>query len=426
MNDHVPRVVTSLKLQPIGLLASETRLHLAIGLPLRNREALNTLLQQIYDPASPQYRHYLTPEQFTEKFGPTEQDYQAVIAFAKANGLTVTTTHPNRMVLDVEGAASDVEKAFQVKILNYQHPTEARTFYAPDVEPSVPLGVTILDIIGLNSYSRPHPNLIARPISQPAGVMPNAGSGPFGTYIGNDFRAAYAPGVSLTGAGQTVGLVQFDGYYTNDIAAYESQAGLPSVTLSNILLDGFSGAPGGNNIEVALDIDMAISMAPGLSQVIVYEGSPNIFIPNDVLNRIATDNSAKQISCSWGWSGGPWATTDQIFQQMAAQGQSFFVASGDYDAYYPPGAVDDPYHYGTPAASPYVTSVGGTFLTTTGPSGNYLSETVWNPGSDVLPLGYIGSGGGVSTYYSIPYWQQGVSMSANQGSTTGGISRTSL
>ena len=85
---HMPAALAHL--QPIGPLAGSQRLNLAIGLPLRNQEALTNLLQQIYDPASPNYHHYLTPEQFTERFGPTEQDYQAVIAFAKANGLTVT------------------------------------------------------------------------------------------------------------------------------------------------------------------------------------------------------------------------------------------------------------------------------------------------------------------------------------------------
>ena len=62
--------------------------------------------------------------------------------------------------------------------------------------------------------------------------------------MGSDFRAAYVPGVSLTGTGQIVGLVEFDGYYASDITSYETQAGLPSVTLTNVLLDGFRGRPG--------------------------------------------------------------------------------------------------------------------------------------------------------------------------------------
>jgi len=101
LGGHIPQAVKNLNLQLVDREPGSKRLQLAIGLPLRNQEALNTLLEEIYDPASPYFRHYLTPEQFTELFGPTEQDYEAIIAFAKANGFTVTATHPNRVVLDV-------------------------------------------------------------------------------------------------------------------------------------------------------------------------------------------------------------------------------------------------------------------------------------------------------------------------------------
>ena len=112
----------------MGRFPGTNRLNLAIGLPLRNEEALDNLLQQIYDPASPNFRQYLTPEQFTEMFGPTEQDYQAVIDFAKTNGLTVTGMSANRVLLDVSGSVADIEKAFQVTMRTYQHPKENRMF----------------------------------------------------------------------------------------------------------------------------------------------------------------------------------------------------------------------------------------------------------------------------------------------------------
>jgi len=123
---------------------------------------------------------------------------------------------------------------------------------------------------------------------------------------------------------------------------------------------------------------MAVSMAPALSKIILYEGDPYNFHPNDVLNRIATDNSARQISCSWGWSGGPNVTTDQIFKQMAVQGQTFFNASGDGDAFPAsgPGSVDDPFSFGEPSSSPYITQVGGTTLTMRNAGASYYSETV--------------------------------------------------
>jgi uncharacterized repeat protein (TIGR01451 family) len=407
--------VTELHLPPVSQLSGSTNLHLAIGLPLRNKEELNNLLQQIYNPASPDYRRYLTPEQFTERFGPTEQDYQTLIAFAQANGLTVSGTHPNRVVLDVEGAVTDIEKAFHVKMRVYNHPTKARTFYAPDVEPSLDLAVTVLRISGLDNYTLPHPMVHQVAVDRVKNATPKSGSGPSGSYMGKDFRAAYAPGVTLTGSGQMVGLVEFDGYYANDITAYEATNGLSNVTLKNVLLDGFNGTPttgpNSGNAEVALDIEMAISMAPGLSKVIVYEAGPN-GTPNDVLSQMVSDNQAKQLSCSWGWGGGPDATADQLFQQMAAQGQSFFSASGDSDAFV--GDTSSQF----PSDDPYITLVGGTTLTTTGAGGSYVSETVWNSGFVRSAMSYLGSSGGISTVYSIPIWQQAISMAANQGSTT--------
>lgn len=407
LRGHVPEAVARLHLPPVGRLPATDRLNLAIGLPLRNKPGLENLLQQIYDPTSTNYHHYLTPEQFTERFGPTEQDYQALIAFARANGLTVTGEHPNRVLLDVSAKAADVERIFHVTMRVYQHPKEARTFFAPDVEPSMDIALPILHISGLDNYSLPHPNLKKKPANQTAGATAHSGSGPGGAYLGIDFRAAYIPGVSLDGSGQTVGLLEFDGYYPNDIVSYESQAGLPNVPLSNVAVDGGVSNPGSGDVEVALDIEMVASMAPGVSEVIVYE-APNPSPWPDLLNRIANDNLAKQISCSWG-GGSPDPTSEEIFQQMASQGQSFFNASGDSDAF--TGSV--PF----PSDSTNITEVGGTTLTTTGPGGAWSSETVWNWGLD--KGSYVGSSGGISTFYGIPSWQANVDMSANQGSTTG-------
>src|SRR6266699_5541012 len=88
LHGHIPAAARPL--QPIDRLASTKHLDLVIALPLRNRTALAGLLEQLYDPASPGYHQYLTPEQFAERFGPTDTDYQSVIAFAKGNGLAVT------------------------------------------------------------------------------------------------------------------------------------------------------------------------------------------------------------------------------------------------------------------------------------------------------------------------------------------------
>ncbi|HZQ45513.1 MAG TPA: immunoglobulin domain-containing protein, partial [Verrucomicrobiae bacterium] len=278
-------------------------------------------------------------------------------------------------------------------------------FFAPDTDPTPDLAVPILSVMGLDNFSLPRPaGLHLRPANMPQQATPNGGSAPDGvSFIGSDFRKAYLPGApnSLNGAGQIVGLFELDGYNTSDILTYESIAGIPNVPLTNVLLNSFSGSAGNNNLEVALDIEMAVAMAPALNEVIVYEGTQ----PNDILNQIAIDGVAKQIGCSWTWSSYPNVPPmDQIFQQMAAQGQSFYTASGDSGAY--SGTID------SPADNTNVTVVGGTTLTTDA-GGNWQAERVWNWFPDQAGA----SSGGVSTSFGIPSWQKGINMSTNLGSS---------
>jgi subtilase family serine protease len=404
-------------LQPLGRLPGTNSLRLAISLPLRNHDALLNLLQRLYDPASPDYHRYLAPAQFNEMFGPTTQDYQAVIHFARTNGLEIAATRDSRMLLDVRGKVLDVEKAFHVHLQTYQHPTEARSFYAPNVEPSVDADLPILDVVGLSDFVVPRPMVRLKP--ENTRPVTASGSQADGFYLGSDFRNAYAPGVSLTGAGQRVGLLELDGFFSNDIVSYENLAKLPNVPVESVPL-GYTGPPGSGVVEVSLDIEMAIAMAPGLASVVVFEGS----ITNgtswiDILDSMASSNQIKQFSSSWGYSGQPDPNTsfDTEFQKMATQGQSFYQASGDGDAWV--GLI------WVPADSPYLTSVGGTMLTMSGSGAAYSSETVWNEGNQGVANawgpngnGYIGSGGGVSIVYSIPSWQTGLSNSANHASST--------
>jgi hypothetical protein len=409
----LPTVVPGLV--PLGWLDGSTRLKLSINLPLHNQEALTNFLEQIYNPASPLYRHYLSPEEFDARFGPTEQDYQAVIAWATGSGFTVTARRPSRMLLEVSAAVTDIERALHVTMRTYTHPTEPRTFFAPDAEPSVDTALPILNIDGLDNFARPHPkNLRRAPLKTPARATPHdIGSGPNGNLAGFDYRAAYAPGVPLKGTGQMVGLLEFDGYYAGDITSYESLASVSNVPLQKVLLDEFNGDASTNNSEVALDIEMAISMAPGLSSVVVFEGGPD-GVPNSVLETMSSSSytNIKQFSCSWSFApinASTRTAMDGYFMKFASQGQSFFVAAGDG------GASTNGVATTPPDDDPYVTLVGGTTLGTAGPGAAWLSETVWN--AEEGP-GFAGSGGGVSTSYPIPPWQLGVNMTANGGSKT--------
>ena len=163
MPGHVPNIIT--RLTPNGSLPATNQLQLVIGIPLRDPAGLKDFLAQLYDPASPAFHHYLTPEEFTARFGPTEADYAAVKKFALTNGLTITATHGNRLVLDVNGPVSAIEKALHITLRTYRHPTEARDFFAPDSEPVVDALLPIADISGLNNFSRPRPKI--RPASVP-------------------------------------------------------------------------------------------------------------------------------------------------------------------------------------------------------------------------------------------------------------------
>jgi hypothetical protein len=397
------------RLAPEGRLPATTNLVLNIGLPLRDPAALDELLRQLYDPRSPDFHKFISPAEFAARFGPSEAEYQAVMNFARANGLTVAGTHPNRLVLDVEGSASNVERAFQTTLRTYRHPGEARNFFAPDTAPSVPANLSVVTVEGLDDFKHPKP--LSHPVN-PLKARPLGGTGPGGYYAGNDFRNAYVPGTSLNGTGQSVGLLEFSAYYKSDITNYEKTVGMTTfVPLNNVVI-GHPGPGTANNAEVALDIEVAIALAPKLSQVIVYEIRSG---PSSILNRMATDNLARQLSSSWSWSGGPSPTIDNILKQMAAQGQSFFQASGDSDAYTGSQTLDNASQTTAPVDSTNLTSVGGTTLTMNGSGASWSSETVWNWNNSGQPN--VGSGGGISTYYSIPWWQAGANMAANSGST---------
>ena len=410
LSGHVPAAVRSLA--TTGVLPATNELSLAIGVPLRDAAGLDNFLADIYNPTSPNYRQFLTVAEFTARFGPTAADYAAVQNFARTNGFTITGMHGNRLVLDVRGRVADIERTFHLKLRKYRHPTEAREFFAPDAEPVVAADLPVMQVSGLDNYTTKQALSVVRPLAANE-VVPQAGSGTLGTYLGADFRNAYAPGVTQTGSGQSVALVQFDGYYTNDIAAYLSAAGLTGTfhgNITNIPVAGGVTNVGSQNGEVCLDIDMVIVMAPGISNIFVYETTTNTPWPT-ILNAIASDTNhfARQISCSWSDKSPSALNTNTtsseiIFKEMAAQGQSFFAASGDSGAY----VAGVPF----PVESTNVTAVGGTVLTMNGTGASYASETAW------YSTNGVSSAGGVSTNYPIPGWQQGISMVTNHGSTT--------
>jgi len=348
----LPEAVVDRKAAVMGPVGSQQRLKLAIQLPLRNQAELTQLLRDLYDPASANFHKYVSVSAFTERFGATAADYNKVVAWAKAKGFTVIATTPNRRLVAVEGSVDTVNRAFQVKVNNYRHPTEGRAFYSPDREPvAVGLTVPLLQITGMTNYVLPHPMLLH-------GAAANLiGSGPSREYLPSDMRAAYYGKGPLTGKGQSIGILSFDGYLARDVRLYYSKTGMVStVPIKNVLVGGFSGActtvgstasSTCDDGEQVLDIVNAIGMAPGIKQIFFYEGSND----TQILNQMATDNVAKVLSSSWGWNPADAASDDPIFREFAAQGQSFVSASGDSGEF-------NSSTYFFPAVDPYVTQVG--------------------------------------------------------------------
>jgi kumamolisin len=398
---HMRQEVISGEARLLNRLPAAQSLNLNIALPLRNESELDDLLRELYDPQSPSFHQFLSVQEFTERFGPTEEDYAAVIRFAEQNGLTVTGTSPNRLVVDVTGSVADIERAFQVTMGSYQHPTEPRAFYSPDREPSPDLRVPLWHISGLDNFSIPHPAGLRR---EPTAKGGTTGSGPSGYFIGSDMRAAYYGGTALTGTGQSVGLLEYAGYNITDVNNYFTKVGQKNtVTVTGISADGRSSwsCTRCDDTEQALDIEEAISMAPGLTSVRVYVSDTSDV---DIFDKMATDNICKTLSSSWTWSPADPSSDDPIFKEFATQGQSLFQASGDSGAY---GSRSREVY---PADDAHVTSVGGTDLTTSGGGGPWLSETAWS-----------GSGGGISPdRIAIPSYQTatGVITKANKGSKT--------
>lgn len=384
----LPQAAKNGAMHTSGRLNGSRRLDLAIHLPASNQSDLDELVRELYDPASPNYHNYLSVEEFTARFGPTQSDYDEVVAWANAQGLTVTRTTPNRHLIDVSGSVDDINRALNVVMSSYQSDGASgkSQLFAPDREPSLSLSVPILQITGLDNFNPPQSRLVR---NGPGGPVEKAGgSGPGGEFLPSDMRAAYYGSGPLTGAGQTIGIFSFDGYISTDVAAYYSLLHIasPNVPVTNILVNGYAGtcdAGDGSGFsacddgEQILDITNSVGMAPGASEVLFYEGSSG----PDILNQMATDNLAKIISCSWG--SGDLGGDDVLFQEFEAQGQTYANATGDNGSY-------NANSWSPPSLNPRILQVGGTRLTTTAPGGSYTSETGWpdSGGGFFAPAGY--------------------------------------
>lgn len=409
---HIPAAVRNFADR--GRLDDEQELPVTIALSLNNEEELNQRLADVYQPGSPNYHRFVTPEEFRSRYAPTQQQIDDVQAYLYSRGLQELKVNANGYLIQAKGKVSSLNDAFQTEIRQFQD-RGGTSYFAPASEPRLPEGLSIRAIHGLNNTAQLK-SFAHRAVNESSfenEVSPQMGSGPGGGLGPSDIRSAYSIPTSVNGSGQTLALVELDGYNSSDIVNYEQSFGLPRVSLQNVMIDGASGGAGQGAGEVTLDIELMIAVAPGASKILVYEAPNTSQGLLDLYSRIANDNSASVVSTSW---GGPESmqstsfleTENAIFKQMALQGQSFYAAAGDSGAY----GDDSSLSVIDPASQPYSVAVGGTRLVTN--RGSYSGETTWNGGSPSAGAG----GGGVSSVWVQPGWQNGIASGRNSASSS--------
>ena len=426
ISGHVPDLVK--ESASLGALAPGQALLFSVTLPLRNQAELADLLKGQNDPNDARYGQYLTPAQFAERFGPTQSQYNALIAYLQSKGITVTQTFPSRTYVSLSGTVSQANAAFGVAIKQFQAP-DGRIFHAPDTEVKVPASIAgyVSAVTGLDDATPPVPLVhslrhiglshvkafapspdAAAPLVQNPGEQ---GTGPQGGFAPKDFRTAYGlSGSSLNGAGQTIAIIEYGTTFNiKDALKYENQFSLPRAPITIVPVDGGSTSYATDGpTETDLDIDCQLSMAPGASLRVYLESSTGS--TTDALNQVAADAgtipSLRQLSVSYGFGSESSTRTtpsasqtalNTAYTMLAAAGVSTYVSAGDSGSQADSNgrtSVD------INASIPMVCSVGGTALIVQSPGSNenYLAESTWNYNNTAA--GGAG-GGGVSKQWTI-------------------------
>ncbi len=417
-------------------VAGNQPIALAVGLSLRNSADLDAYVQQVTQPQSALYHHYLSASSFSTLYGPLPSSEMLVANYLRAQGFTITKTYAHHMMIDVHGTVAQAEKTFQVQVNNYQD-ANGKLFSSNDTAPSLPANIASLisSVTGLDSsiqYTRSPLRPGTASIKMGTGVQtpktlaanapqlcPQPGSPSYPTSYtpaqiatAYNFTPLYKAG--NLGEGQTVGLLELDGFSARDIATYTACFGGKNTLISTVPIDDYNGAASSFASEVELDMEMVLGLAPHLASLRVYEAAgTSLTAYNDAWARILADDTPV-VSTSWVYCEQNPQLTSEIqqeslfFQAAAAQGQTILAASGDlgangcYDADKGTGvapSADDP------ATQPFVTGVGGTTLHINFDN-TYASERVWNDRA-IGPHGNGASGGGLSRMWYRPRWQQG-------------------
>jgi kumamolisin len=423
---HVPsaQIATAVHL---GRLDGDTPLSLVVSMNLKDQNGLDEMARRIYDPQDKLYHHFMTTDQITEAFSPSDADVAQVTQYLSTHGLTVSRVHANRLFVDVQAKASDVENAFQLELHQYLT-KDGRIVFAPTSDPSVAdeIAPRLAGIVGLDTFSRRIPHIRRIPQSSAKGGAPGLVPPGNGISAGgmdpSDIHTAYNIPTTMAspGSGQTVALVEYASYTPSDITQYATSYSLPSPSVTPVTVDtGPSNGYSADNDEVTLDIEMILALAPYAS-IQVYEAPATDSGELDMLSDIYTAGEL-MVSESWGTPeidvGSSLAESEgTVLEEMAVKGQTLFASTGDYGAY---GATESDGYSGLAVQDPstqyYAVAVGGTTLSVNDSTMAYTSETSW---SNTAASPNEGGGGGISTLTSIPSWQVGLATTANHGSTS--------
>jgi subtilase family serine protease len=426
-------------------------LRLTVALKSQDPDGLASFAGEVSTPSSTRFREYLTVAQFAQRFGATPAQVATVRSALQAQGLTVGAPDANDLTLPVRGTASQVERALSIALSQVEL-ADGRSAYANAQAPSIAADAApyVQGIVGLDNLAPDQPQQATlgasgsqQSLRKPAGNAAQAGQivtgGPQPClrarqvakgYTADKIASAYGfsdlyLGGDL-GAGQTVALFEQQPFDPTDISTYQECFGT-SATVTSVDVDGGPEGPVSEDGESSLDIEQIIGLAPQ-AHVLVYQGPEEQEVaPIDIISAIVSQDQAKVISSSWGVCEsiaaelGPAviAAENTLLQEAAAQGQSFFVSSGDSGAEQCAQAEEEPPNRSlavlNPAGQPFATGVGGTALYSLEASAIKFyngtlppTEGVWNNGFHAQ--GGAG-GGGISEEFAMPSYQSGANAS---------------
>ena len=407
-----------------GDIPEESLLPFTIGVPCPNQAELDQFVSDLYDPTKEIYHQFVTPQQFYSRFSPKDYHIEKLKKFLEESNFEIVSISENKFLIEAFGKVKHINRVFNCTMGHYTHKVHGYSFRSPDQPIMFPSDI-ILAIIGLdNSTTYSHSAKNKRRSLSNFPLTPS------------DIANIYGIPTSLQGSSQSIALVEYDNFIDSDISTYASMFSLPTPNFNRILINPTCGiccsgntctscsctltpptTPGTGQGEVTLDIQMAIAVAPK-AQILVYIAKNTLTV--SAINQIAQDNLAKTVSTSWGFPEDEifpnlqgFATLENnIFKQMASQGQSFFAATGDHGAFGDFSNNPTKLVIQDPSSQPFVTAVGGTQVNLDS-SGNRVSETTWFDAQSTQ-----GSGGGISVFWPLPSYQNSLGTAANKGSTT--------